>query len=130
MKNYEKYAEKIKNYKGDSFCNDFVVPIILENCNQNCNRISCKYCNLLQMTWLLQEYEEPKVDWSKVAVDTPILVRDSEDEEWQRRYFAKYENGLIYVWIYGYTSWSIPNGITSAWTYAKLAEEGETECQK
>ena len=77
---------------------------------------------------ILKPYEEePEIDWYKVAVDTPILVRDSEDEEWQRRHFAKYENGLIYVWIYGYTSWTVPNGITSAWTYAKLAEEGEQE---
>ena len=26
MKNYEKYADEIKNYKGDSFCIDFVEP--------------------------------------------------------------------------------------------------------
>ena len=44
---------------------------------------------------ILKPYEEePEIDWYKVAVDTPILVRDSEDEEWQRRYFAKYENFL------------------------------------
>ena len=44
---------------------------------------------------ILEPYkEEHEIDWYKVAVDTPILVRDSEDEEWQRRYFAKYENFL------------------------------------
>lgn len=127
MKNYEKYAEEIKNYKGNSFCDDFVIPKIHENCASNCNRISCEHCNLLQMIWLFQEYKEPKVDWSKVAVDTPILVRDSEDEAWQRRYFAKYENGLVYAWIYGYTSWSTPDGNMAAWAYAKLAEEGDSE---
>lgn len=31
--------------------------------------------------WLKQEHVE-QVDWSKVKVDTPILVRDYESEEW------------------------------------------------
>ncbi len=30
--------------------------------------------------WAEKEYEEPPVDWSKVAVDTPILVRDYEED--------------------------------------------------
>lgn len=36
------------------------------------------------------------VDWSKVAVDTPILVRDNIFSKWAKRYFAKYENGRVY----------------------------------
>lgn len=28
------------------------------------------------------------VDWSKVAVDTPVLVRDFEGAKWEKRYFA------------------------------------------
>lgn len=28
------------------------------------------------------------VDWSKVKVDTPVLVRDFENENWKKRYFA------------------------------------------
>ena len=127
MKNYEKYAEEIKNYKGNSFCDDFVIPKIHENYAGNCNRISCEHCNLLQMIWLLQECKEPKVDWSKVAVDTPILVRRVGGEEWGKRYFAKYENGTIYTWMYGYTSWTIIDGHTETWTYAKLAETEKGE---
>lgn len=119
MKNYEKYAEEIKNYDGETFCKDFVIPNILKQ--SDCCGL-CIQCRVLQTIWLLEEYKEPEVDWSQVSVDTPILVRDSEDEAWQRRYFAKYENGLIYAWMYGYTSWTIPNGSTAAWTYAKLAE--------
>ena len=37
------------------------------------------------------EPEEPEVDWSKVEVDTPILVRNTDNEEWNKRYFARYE---------------------------------------
>lgn len=28
------------------------------------------------------------VDWSKVKVDTPVLVRDFENQDWKKRYFA------------------------------------------
>ena len=79
---------------------------------------------------ILKPYEEEhEIDWYKVAVDTPILVRDSEAKiaEWQRRYFAKYKNGIVYAWMYGYTSWSTPDGNVSAWDVAKLAEEGDLE---
>ena len=64
MKNYEKYADKIRGYKGTRFCKDFVEPYILKS--DKCNGLSCGVCNMLQMIWLLEEYEEPETDWSKV----------------------------------------------------------------
>lgn len=82
--------------------------------------MTCNACRMLQMIWLLEEYKEPAVDWSEVAVDTPILVRDSEDRSWIKRYFAKYENETIYAWDGGCTSWST-DGLTK-WKFAKLAE--------
>ena len=60
------------------------------------------------------------VDWSKVAVDTPIFVRSSIEEDWSRRHFAKYKDGKVCAWSYGKTSWS--EETFSAWKYAKLAE--------
>ena len=60
--------------------------------------------------------------WSNVAVDTPVLVRDDETEKWHRRYFAKYEDGLVYTWVHGATSWSNENNPVP-WTYAKLPED-------
>lgn len=124
MKNYEKYAEEIKNYYGETFCRDFIIPNILKE--NGCSG-ECSQCRLLQTMWLFEEYEEPEVDWSQVSVDTPILVRDYENEEWNRRYFAKYENGLVYTWMYGYTSWTIIDGHTETWPYAKLAETEKGE---
>ena len=62
------------------------------------------------------------VDWSKVAVDTPILVRDSASLEWTKRYFAKYENGSVFAWHDGATSWS-SDGYTTAWGLAKLPDK-------
>ena len=118
MKNYEKYAEEIKGYKGINICSEFIKSHILEA--DNCNGVDCQRCAMLQMLWLLEDYKEPETDWSKVEVDTPILVRDCEIQVWERRYFAKYENGVIYAWAGGCTSWNTSNMTT--WEYAKLAE--------
>lgn len=67
--------------------------------------------------------EEPEVDWSKVPVDTPILVRDHEVQPWERAYFAGYKDGKVGAWHGGRTSWN--ESIISPWNYAKLAEVGE-----
>lgn len=119
MKNREKYADKIINYKGSNFCNEFVIPTILKSCE--CLG-SCERCIMLQLLWLEEEYEEPEVNWSKVAVDTPILVRNSETEDWHKRYFAKFKDGKVYTWSYGRTSWNSDDA-TINWEHAKLAEQ-------
>ena len=119
MKNYEKYAEEIREYRGSDFCDDFVKPCILKS--SDCSEMDCIACRMLQMLWLLEDYEEPEVDWSEVKVDTPILVRDSERQEWGRRHFAKYEDGVVYAWVGGETNWTA-EGYMSEWNYAKLAE--------
>lgn len=62
------------------------------------------------------------VDWSKVKVDTPILVRDCEISRWEKRYFASFENGKVHAWNGGTTSWSTENKNTMSWKNAKLAE--------
>lgn len=73
--------------------------------------------------WMNEEYEEPKVDWSKVEIDTPVLVRQSRCNDWAKRYFAKYKNGKIFTWGYGTTSWSCDREDITEWNYAKLATE-------
>lgn len=63
------------------------------------------------------------VDWSKVAVDTPILVRQNIEKAWEKRHFAYFKNGKVYAWLDGATSWSIENsGYVFSWQNAKLAE--------
>lgn len=63
------------------------------------------------------------VDWSKIAIDTPILVRDFETSRWEKRYFAYFENGKVHAWNGGVTSWtSERHNNTMSWKYAKLAE--------
>ena len=121
MKNYEKYAEEIREYKGINICSEFIKPHILEA--DNCNGIDCQRCAMIQMIWLLEDYKEPPVDWSKVEVDTPILVRQTKDGEWLRRHFAKYEDGIVYAWKDAFTSWTVSfDEDVYAWKFAKLAE--------
>lgn len=45
------------------------------------------------------------VDWSKVAVDTPIIVKQLGNKE-VVRHFHKYERERIYYYSGGCTSWS------------------------
>ena len=126
MKNYEKYADEIREYKGCNFCRDFVKPRILKP--RGCANTSCDQCKMLQTIWLMEEYEEPEepeTDWSKVKVDTPILVRQGKNGEWFERHFAKYENGNVYAWVDGQTSWTGADEIK--WKYAKLAEDAKED---
>ena len=128
MKNYEKYENEIRKYNGDEFCVDFVQPYILKE--NGCASINCEACFMYQMIWLLKDYEEieepkePEIDWSKIKVDTPILVRDSKDSKWLRRYFAKYEDEKVYAWLGETTSYDAC-GQVAKWKYAKLAESEE-----
>ena len=70
----------------------------------------------------IKNYKElqEKVEWSEVEVDTPVLVK-TKSGRWLKRYFSKYEDGMIYVFDNGATSWSGFCEIT--YEEAKLAEE-------
>lgn len=57
--------------------------------------------------------------WQDVAVDTPVYVSyASRPDDWHRRHFAKFANGVVYVWEDGRTSWTTPNMVM--YKYAKL----------
>ena len=106
MKNYEKYVDKIKEYGGNDFCSMFIEPHILKPIGLSCGDLTCGACRVLQLVWLTEggTPKEPEIDWSKVEVDTPILVRQGKNGEWLERHFAKYENGDVYAWVDGQTS--------------------------
>lgn len=100
-----------------------------------CTKIECEDCDFNEEStgeckggaygfreWLNSEYVEPPIDWSKVAVDTPILVRDNEYGIWRRRYFAKYKDNTVYAWGSGATSWSVDSNNVTGWKMAKLSE--------
>lgn len=133
MTNREKFAEKILNIA----CNGNWMAVNKATLEPiKCQELQCEDCLLCVLgkgcdgnemkKWANSEYVEPSIDWSKVAVDTPILVRDYTSLEWAKRYFAKYENGSVFTWSNGATSWSNDGRIT-AWKLAKLPERSEHE---
>lgn len=128
MTNREKFAEQILDIAcgGNEIAVDKATsePIACyelecEDCLFNTH--SYVYCGDKTEKWANSEYVEPPIDWSKVAVDTPILVRDNIFSEWGKRYFAKYENGSVYAWSNGTTSWS--GDRCTPWKLAKLPEK-------
>ena len=127
--NIEKYKDEliemgVINLRKLAVIND--KPVRCENQCKECDFGDKRYRKLHLKEWLFAEYEEPEVDWSKVKVDTPILVTSSEDEIYLKRYFAKFENGKVYAWQYGATSWTADNEYAvNFWKYAKLAESEE-----
>ena len=71
------------------------------------------------------EFEEV-IDWSKIPVDTKVLV-SSSGKDWYRRHFAEYKDGKVYCFNNGITSFTaqgseFPSGKVS-WEYVKLYEE-------
>ena len=129
MTNKEKYADKIIDIAVRSklaLKDGKPVPCASMRCSE-CGFFSTDHsCRFEARKWLDSEYVDPPVDWSNVAVDTPILVRDSEKESWRKRYFAKYEDNTVYAWSGGATSWSTYRSSDIAnWKMAKLAEREE-----
>jgi hypothetical protein len=82
-----------------------------------------EFCSNEALNWLFSEYKEPEVDWSKVKVDTPILVKNEKENIEYRRHFARFENGKVYAWGDGATSFTANDEYhVTSWNYAKLAE--------
>ena len=83
-------------------------------------------CVKKDVSCALEEYT-PKIDWSKVPVDTPVICTDHRGKKFNR-HFSGYENGSIAVFSYGATSWS-SDGFDSVWKIdeVELAREEDVE---
>ena len=68
-----------------------------------------------ELLWTIED----EIDWNKIEVDTKVLVRDKPYNKWLKRHFAKYEDGKVYVFKDGRTSWN-DVGITQHWKETKL----------
>ena len=88
MLNKEKYAKEILNIA----CEGHSIAMIDGKLRQ-CSGASCSKCDFNSNIncrknvneWANSEYikpVEPPVDWSKVPVDTPIMVRATDEGTW------------------------------------------------
>lgn len=110
---------------GDSRC-AFIRKNILKD--SRCDFVTCSQCADRVKEWLNKQYEEPvpEIDWEKVPVDTPVYVWYGGSVEKRKRYFAKYEDGWLYTFDAGCTSWTSNNEM-SAWDNFELAREEDIE---
>lgn len=131
MNNYEKYRESIDPMlqRGEHIALNKNTKAIVSCQKLDCKdcRFSRRYnwpydCTLNRTKWLVEEYTIPEVDWTKVQVDTPVLVSD-DGITWVRRYFARVSSlGTIYVYAHGATSWSADGDSQVQYKYAELEE--------
>lgn len=122
MTNGEKYKDEI--LRCDDLCEFVRKKVLAWNVTERdpCG-VSCRRCKSLMAIWLLEQYIEPPICWEDVAIDTPILVSDTETDGWVRRHFAKIENGVVYAWDEGKTSFTAKAHECTGWYHARLAEE-------
>ncbi len=82
----------------------------------------CPNCGAKNNLDVEKTIEENKyaVDWNNVAVDTPIQVLVSKyDDVWENAHFAKYEDGIVFFWEDGMTSWTTEE---TTWRPEKLVK--------
>ena len=73
--------------------------------------------------WDKPEIIAPPKPLPDLKIDTPILVKDEEDTEWSKRYFAGWsEKGKIMCWANGKTSWTADTDYPIIWDEWKLPE--------
>lgn len=126
MTNREKFKDE-----PDEMLSAFLAAV--EGKPVHCEDMDCQECDFrgkcpvrekCVIDWLNAEYQEPSVDWSKVPIDTPVLV-SAGGKRWYRRYFAGMRNGKLETYDVGATSWSVHDNRTCVWRYMKLAEGNE-----
>ena len=138
MKNKEKYWDVILNIMMKSG-----VPFAVDRSSGEvmpCEDITCsdcifchdkkyenKYCAGSRVARLNEE-EDRLAKFRNLPVDTLILVRDSEEDDWKPSYFSRVENDLVYVFGNGTTSFTAKSCFAAyildvPYKFAKLVEE-------
>lgn len=109
MKNKEKFAKEIIEIAATgtsvAMCNGVLRECRGLYCSQ-CDFYSDRECDEKIKEWAESEYIEPKyeTDWSKVPVDTPVLIKGAMDN---RKYFSRLlPDERLAVFRDGRTSWS------------------------
>lgn len=130
----EMYNEGYRDIKIEGVYAFFVKPTFIENggnfkIRDHTPRIPCK---VLGLNPNIRKYSIASllgiVEWGKVPVDTPIIAETGLAKV--KLYFAKYENGRVYCFRGGKTSWTSLGDFY--WVYPEddvlLAERALNEC--
>lgn len=139
MKNREKYKNELvdvikeKGVVCKFIINHGVSKMFGKDMESFCIETECTSCTTALNLWLDEEYEEPpkpEVDWDNVPVDTLVMVRDNEDDEWVLRYFDSFEEESFSS-MAGHNYMVFADGATSVtgrgcvehWKYCELVED-------
>lgn len=130
----EMYNEGYRDIKIEGVYAFFVNPTFIENggnfkIRDHTPRIPCK---VLGLNPNIRKYSIASllgiVEWGKVPVDTPVTAETGLAKV--KLYFAKYENGRVYCFRGGKTSWTSLGDFY--WVYPEddvlLAERALNEC--
>lgn len=133
MKNREKYKNELMDViKMDGRICGFakkheVFRMFGKDKESFCGETSCVDCAVALQLWLDEEYEESKVNWNKVPVDTLVRVRDYKADNWKLRYFAgflEYAPLKYETWNSGRTSKTAHGTDDSmCWRFCELVED-------
>ena len=134
MNNYENQREIIDAILNS---NNNIAIDIDTNKITTCKGLACSICLFFgeynentscysnTIKWLVAEYVEPvepEIDWSKVPIDTAVLI-SVDNKNWFNRYFAGVnEKGQPTVFCYEATQWSNGYEEPCHFKYIKLAE--------
>lgn len=136
MTNYESIEpDKVKEIFAKSFAVDKrtgkVKACIEFDCG-NCLFNHNSPCRVAKMKWLDQPVfdQEKDIDWSKVPVDTPVLVWNRDTETECRRHFCELKCAEPYIFrtfAIGKTSWTAYECDRSDWEHCKLYRQEDIE---
>lgn len=135
MTNYESIEpSKVKNIFARSFAVNRKTGEVLKCAETPCTL--CLFheneCCKARLKWLDQPAFDPEkdIDWSKVPVDTPVLVWNFEDHLY-KRYFSGIKDERFGTYVGGSTSWSITDNKTDNkiiyWCHCNLYRPEDVE---
>lgn len=131
MTNYESVEpDKVKDIFAEAFAVNKETGEVLE-----CFKLPCRLCLFrgngcgdARRKWLDQPAFDPEkdIDWSKVPVDTPVLVWSSGNCTYNR-YFSGIKDGRFATYADGLTSWSSITGNIVYWPHCNLYRPEDVE---
>ena len=131
MTNYESVEpDKVKEVFARSFAVDKRTGKV-KTCSKwdcvNCLFYESNDCIKAREDWLDQPVfdHEKDIDWSKVPVDTPVIVWNTDEE--YRRYFSGIKDGRFFAYADGRTSWSSTTGNICSWSHCNLYRQEDVE---
>lgn len=119
------YLEKLIEIASEETCFQSIESIDCEDCKYH--NISCVSTEEIaeigaenHIKSVMMFGTKFEIEWSKVEKDTLIEV-GNDGKGWNRRYFARYQNGTVYTYIDGRTSKTESRIVD--WNYARIADE-------